>query len=59
MKHIFAASSLTVTGNPENQPSQEELTLPDGKSIAELLLHETTDTEEKETQRKNDSQQSD
>ena len=56
MKHIFAASSLTVTGNPENQPSQEELTLPDGKSIAELLLHETT---EKETQRENDSQQSD
>lgn len=59
MKHIFAASSLIVTGNPKNQPSQEELTLPDGKSIAELLLNETTSSEEKETKRENDSQQSD
>ena len=41
MKHIFASSSLSVSGNPENQPTQEELSLPDGISIAELLLNET------------------
>lgn len=60
MKHIFASSSLTVTGNPENQPTQEELSLPDGKSIAELLLNETKDEEEAEkVQRKDGAQQSD
>ena len=55
MKHIFASSSLSVSGNPENQPTQEELSLPDGISIAELLLNET----ETENQGKDDSQQSD
>ena len=54
MKHIFASSSLSVTGNPQNQPTQEELSLPDGMSIAELL-NET----ETENQGKDDPQQSD
>ena len=59
MKHIFASSSLIVTGNPDTQPTEEELSLPDGKSIAELLLNETKDEEAEKTQRKDDSQQSD
>jgi hypothetical protein len=53
MEHIFVSSSLTVTGNPENYPSEDELNMPDGiKSIAELI-------NEAENQRKNDSRQSD
>ena len=50
MKQIFASSSLTVTENPETRPSEEELSLPDGKSIAELI------DENKRTE--DDSQQS-
>lgn len=53
MNHIFAASSLNVTGNPENHPSSQELQLADGKSIAELL-NETKD----QNQGKDDSEQS-
>jgi hypothetical protein len=37
MEHIFASSSLTVTGSKESHPSQEELSLPDTMTIAELL----------------------
>ena len=51
MTHIFAASSLVVTGNPDNQPSLDELKLVDGKSIAELI-HAT------ENQGKDDSRKS-
>jgi hypothetical protein len=50
MKHIFASSSLVVTENPETRPSEEELALPDGKSIAELI--------DENKQRKDDSEQS-
>jgi hypothetical protein len=50
MKHIFASSSLTVTENPETKPSEQELSLPDGKSIAELI--------NENEQRENDSEQS-
>lgn len=52
MKHIFASSSLKVTGNPENQPTQQELLLPDGKAISELI------NEEDKNQRKDDIEQS-
>ena len=37
MTHIFASSSLTVTGSKESHPTQEELSLPDTMTIAELL----------------------
>lgn len=54
MTHIFASSSLVVTGNPANHPSQDELNMIDTKSIAELM-NEIKDSEEPG---KNDSQQS-
>lgn len=53
MTHIFASSSLTVTGSKESHPTQEELSLPDTMTIAELL-HEKT-----ENQGKDDSGESD
>jgi hypothetical protein len=53
MTHIFAASSLSVTGNPEHMPSHHELNLPDGKTIAELL-----DETKNQNQGKDDSKQS-
>ena len=37
MKHIFATSSLVVTGSKESHPTQEELSLPDTMTIAELI----------------------
>jgi hypothetical protein len=53
MTHIFIASSLNVTGNPDTHPSEYELHMPDGtKSIAELIY-------EAENQGKDDSRQSD
>jgi len=58
MKHIFAHSSLSVTGNPQNHPSAEELSLPDGDhSIAELL-YENKKEETKEAKGKDDSRES-
>lgn len=53
MKHIFVSSSLVVTGNPENIPSEAELQLPDGKSIAELI-----DEKETKNQGENDTRES-
>lgn len=55
MKHIYATSSLVVKQNPESIPSEQELLLPDGKSIAELI---DENQQNKETKRKDDSQQS-
>ena len=54
MKHIYAASSLVVKENLENAPSEQELQLPDGKSIAELI---DENQKNQETQREDDSQQ--
>lgn len=56
MDHIFAASSLKVTGNPETHPSTAELQLPDGKSISELL--DATKNQEEKNQGKDDSRES-
>ena len=56
MTHIFASSSLTVTGNPRNHPSDAELQMPDGeKSISELI----DDTKNQETKGKDDTRESD
>lgn len=55
MDHIFAASSLKVTGNPDTHPSVAELHLPDGQSIAELL--DGTKNQE-EAQGKDDTRES-
>lgn len=54
MKHIYASSSLEIRQNPETVPSEEELLLPDGKSIGELI---DESKQEQEAQRKDDSQQ--
>lgn len=54
MNTIFAASSLVVTGNPQNHPSQEELLLQDTKSISELLY----ESQENTAPGKDDSKQS-
>jgi hypothetical protein len=54
MTHIFAASSLVVTGNPQNHPSQEELALQDTKSISELLY----ESQENQEPGQDDSKQS-
>jgi hypothetical protein len=54
MDHIFAASSLKVTGNPDTHPSEAELHLPDGQSIAELL---DGTKNQKEVQGKDDTRQ--
>lgn len=51
MKHIYSSSSLVVKQNPETIPSIQELLLPDGKTIAELI-------DENEQKRKDDPQQS-
>lgn len=55
MTHIFASSSLVVTGNPDNHPSPDELNMIDTKSIAELMNEKKDNAEPG----KNDSQQSD
>jgi len=52
MTSIFASSSLKVTGNPDTHPSETELHLPDGKSIAELI-----DETKNKKQGKDDSRQ--
>lgn len=51
MKHIYSSSSLVVKQNPETIPSTQELSLPDGKAIAELI-------DESEQKRQDDTQQS-
>jgi len=56
MTHIFASSTLIVSGNPETAPDQNELMLQDGKSIAELI-HEKTQNDQG-AQGKDDSEQS-
>lgn len=53
MTHIFASSSLTVTGSKESHPTQEELSLPDTMTIAELL-HEKTENQGKDDTRESD-----
>jgi len=54
MKHIYASSSLVVLESPENAPSEEELSLPDGKAIGELI----DENEKKQSsKREDDSQQ--
>lgn len=59
MKHLFAHSSLSVTGNPLNHPTAEELALPDGEtSIAELLDETKNKEETEEAKGKNDSRES-
>ena len=59
MKHLFAHSSLSVTGNPLNHPTAEELALPDGETSIAELLDETKNTEETaEAKGKNDSRES-
>ena len=59
MKHLFAHSSLIVTGNPLNHPTAEELALPDGEtSIAELLDETKNKEETAEAKGKNDSRES-
>lgn len=50
MTHIFASSSLTVTGSKESHPTQEELSLPDTMTIAELL-HEKAENQGKDDSR--------
>ncbi len=59
MKHLFAHSSLSVTGNPLNHPTAEELALPDGEtSIAELLDETKNKEEAAEAKGKDDSRKS-
>lgn len=59
MKHLFAHSSLSVTGNPLNHPTAEELALPDGEtSIAELLDETKNKEEAAEAKGKDDSRES-
>ena len=59
MKHLFAHSSLSVTGNPLNHPTAEELALPDGEtSIAELLDETKNKEETAKAKGKNDSRES-
>ena len=50
MTHIVASSSLTVTGSKESHPTQEELSLPDTMTIAELL-HEKAENQGKDDSR--------
>jgi len=59
MKPIFAHSSLSVTGNPLNHPTAEELSLPDGEtSIAELIDETKNKEETAEAKGKDDSRES-
>ena len=62
MKHLFAHSSLSVTGNPLNHPTAEELALPDGETSIAELLDETKNKEDAaeaaEAKGKDDSRES-